>query len=119
MERAAFEIQPDFQALRQNELKHGSVSPFGLFQVDFGSESQVPYEEEFPRDVPKHRVVGAILIETVTKNLRPVIVLEERARFKQRTFAGKPLSDDEVIQATQLAGEIEDELSVRRLGSGR
>jgi hypothetical protein len=32
-----------------------------------------------------------------------------RPRFKQRTFPGKPLSDEDVVHANRIAGEITDE----------
>jgi hypothetical protein len=51
--------------------------------------------------------------EEVAKNLVPAS--REKARFKQQTFSGKPLSDEQVIQANQLAGEFEDQDIVRRL----
>lgn len=33
-----------------------------------------------------------------------------RPKFRQRTFPGKPLPDNEVIHANQVAAEIEDEV---------
>ena len=52
--------------------------------------------------------------EALTDN-RPLITTpSKRARFRQRTFAGKPLPDDVVIHANRVASEIEDDSVMRR-----
>jgi hypothetical protein len=112
METPAFEIQESFQALQQNESIHGLVSPFGLFQ-----------DRDFPLldvevTVPSTSLGGQMLhlriAEEVAKNVAPTSV-GERPRFEQQTFSGKPLSDEQVMQANQLASEFEDLDIVRRL----
>jgi hypothetical protein len=113
MEKAAFIVQQDFQALRLNESNHALISPFGFFQ-NVGPQFGATYNEH-SLELAYYLAAEPALKETVTENRMPAARLEERRRFKQRTFAGKPLSEDEIIRATQLAGELEDELSVRRL----
>ena len=114
MVESTFTVQQDFQALRLNESNHALLPPFGLFQN--GGLQSGGTDEGYSLAVPLEcYVVGLTFTETVTKNQLLAVRVEERPRFRQRTFAGKPLSDEEVIQATQLASEIEDELSLRRL----
>jgi hypothetical protein len=55
-----------------------------------------------------------VSFEALTDN-RPLITTpRKRARFRQRTFAGKPLPDDVVIHANRVASEIEDDSVMRR-----
>ena len=44
-----------------------------------------------------------------TENRPPLDTSGRREKFKQRTFLGKPLSDDATIHATRVASEIEDD----------
>jgi len=113
METAPFNVEQDFQALRLNESNHASISPFGFFQDahQFGAA----YEEHSRPMSLESYIVGVAFVDTVTKNRSPAVRFEARPRFKQRTFAGKPLSDDEIIHATQLAGDLEDEIILRRM----
>jgi hypothetical protein len=113
MEATAFEVQQNFQALRQNELIHGLVYPFGFFQDrDF---------QLFSRESPisptslSEQTLYLRIPEELIKNFAPASVVVERPRFKQQTFSAKPLSDEQVIQANQLAAEFEDQDIVRRL----
>ena len=113
MEASAFEVQQNFQALRQNESIHGLVYPFGFFQDrDFQLFSQ---ETPIPSTSLSGQASYLRIPEEVIKNFPPAPVVEERPRFKQQTFSAKPLSDEQVIQANQLAAEFEDQDIVRRL----
>jgi hypothetical protein len=56
--------------------------------------------------------------QALTENRPPLVTVGTRAEFKQRTFPGKPLSDDAVIHATRVASEIEDDSITRRLFGG-
>jgi hypothetical protein len=113
METSAFEVQESFQALRQNESIHGLVYPFGLFQDrDFqllGAEATILSTSL------GEQMLHLRISEEVTKNLLPALAIGERPRFKQQTFSGKPLSDEQIIQANRLATEFEDQEIIRRL----
>jgi hypothetical protein len=113
METSAFEIQESFQALRQNESIHGLVYPFGFFQDrDF---QLLDAEVTILPTSLGGQMLNFRISEEVTKNLVPASVIPERPRFKQQTFSSKPLSDEQAIQANQLAADFEDQDIVRRL----
>jgi hypothetical protein len=114
METASFNVeQQDFQALRLNESNHSSISPFGFFQD--AHQVGVFYEEHSRPMALESYIAGGAFGDNVAKNRFPVVRFDARPRFKQRTFAGKPLSDDEIVHATQIASELEDEIFLRRM----
>jgi hypothetical protein len=114
MGESAFTLQHDFQALRLNESNHASIASFAFFQ-NFGFQLRESYEEALPAISLDRYVAGLSFGETVAKNRPPMATFEARPKFKQRTFAGKPLSDDEIAKANRLAGELGDETPLRQL----
>jgi hypothetical protein len=112
MEKAAFVVQQDFEALRLNASNHALFSPFGLFQ-GAGTQFGPTYEDRSPG--PSYQiVVGPALEETLTKNQLPAAVFKARQGFKQRTFPGKPLSDEQILHASRIASQLDDDLTLRR-----
>jgi hypothetical protein len=115
MLESAFIAEQDFQTVRQNRLGYAmtEASPYSQ-QVSF--QSQAACSEPL-RAVSLHRAMTApVLTEMQLQNRSPGVTGEKRAKFKQRTFPGKPLSDNEIVQATQIASELEDAITLRRLG---
>ena len=114
MLESAFIVEQDFQTVRQNRSGYAAMeaSPYSQ-QVSF--LSQAAYSEPLIA-VSLHRAMTApVLTEMQLQNRSPGLTGEKRAKFKQRTFPGKPLSDDETVQATQIASELEDAITLRRL----
>ena len=115
MPESAFIAERDFQTVRQNRSGYAltEASPYSQ-QVSF--QSQAAYGEALTA-VSLHRALTApVLMERQLQNRAPGITGAKRAKFKQRTFPGKPLADDETVQATQIASELEDAITLRRLG---
>jgi len=50
-----------------------------------------------------------IPFQALTENRPPIVAPAMRPSFKQRTFPGKPLSDEDVIHANRIATKIEDD----------
>lgn len=111
MGETAFVAEQDFQALRQNQSNHSFSTAFAYLQ-DSGLQLQTAY-----RDPPLHCYIGTqvFVTEAASQNRLLDDKFQKRPKYKQRTFPGKPLSDAETVQATQIAGELEDGPTLRRL----
>jgi hypothetical protein len=114
MEQPGFVAEQDFQTARKNHPNYATAADLprldrGSFQL-FGLSDNSLTSTGLGYDV-----VTAFPLEALKENRPPRVSPQERSKFKQRTFSGKPLSDDATIQATQVASEIEDDPIIRRL----
>jgi hypothetical protein len=110
MEQPAFVAEQDFQTAKRNQPNYAVAVDISYFQSDSFPRSTFP-DESLTSLVYR----STIPPEALQKNRPPGVSSLQRSRFKQRTFSGKPLSDDATIQAAQVAGEIEDAPFMRRL----
>jgi hypothetical protein len=114
MPESAFIAEQDFQTVRQNRSGY-AVAEASSYSQQVSFQSQAAYGEPLMA-VSLHRaMIAPVLTEMQLQNRSPGVTGEKRAKFKKRTFPGKPLSDDETVQATQIASELEDAITLRRL----
>lgn len=112
MERATYPQAQDFEAAKRNSPYY-AVADFATFQG--GTAPIVGFRDEgFSGSLLSFFGDSNVSFEALTDN-RPLITKpRKRVRFRQRTFAGKPLPDDVVIHANRVASEIEDDSVMRR-----
>ena len=112
MERATYRQAHDFEAAKRNSPYY-AVADFATFQR--GTALIAGFRDEsFPGSLLSIFGDSNVSFEELTDN-RPLITTpRKRARFRQRTFTGKPLPDDVVIHANRVASEIEDDSVMRR-----
>jgi hypothetical protein len=112
MEQATYRQAQDFEAAKRNSPYY-AVADFATFQGE--TALFVGFREEgFSGSLLSIFGDSNVSFEALTDN-RPLITTpRKRARFRQRTFAGKPLPDDVVIHANRVASEIEDDSVMRR-----
>jgi hypothetical protein len=114
MTEAAFIAEQDFLALRLNQPNHALMSGFAQ---DTSFQLGAAYNERSPTTSLHFYLELGVrrAAEEISKNRQPAVSFEKRPRFKQHTFSGKPLSDEETIHATAVVGRLEDDLRLRRL----
>ena len=105
MEEATYLQEQDFETARHNAMKynlvdasHGEIALFDALNAEaiFASRLADYYAPSIP-------------FQALNENKPPLVASAMRPRFKQRTFPGKPLSDEDVVHANRIAGEIRDE----------
>jgi hypothetical protein len=112
MEQATYRHAQDFEAAKRNSPYY-AVADFAIFQGGTALIVRFP-DEGFSGSLLSIFGDSNVAFEALTSN-RPLITTpRKRARFRQRTFAGKPLPDDVVIHANRVASEIEDDSVMRR-----
>jgi hypothetical protein len=114
MRESAFIEEQDFQAVRQNRLTC-EVTEVSSYSQHVSFQSQASYGEPLTAVSLHHAIIAPVLAEMQLQNQLPSVTAKKQPTFKQRTFPGKPLSDDETVQATQIASELEDAVTLRRL----
>ena len=105
MEQATYLQEQDFESAGHNTKNYVMVaaSQEGIVSFDASTAGGI--------FVPKLAdYCGPVIpFQALTENRPPIFASAMRHRFKQRTFPGKPLSDEEAVHANRIASEIEDD----------
>jgi hypothetical protein len=107
VEQATYLQSLDFEIARRNTgnyvVADVSASQGGivLFVGSSGGTLSVPSFSDYKSP--------EVTFQALIENRASMDASAKRAKFRQRTFPGKPLSDDDVIHANLIASEIKDD----------
>jgi hypothetical protein len=114
MTKPAFTVEQAFGALLMNEPDHTLLTVL-TYSRDLSSQSGKVFQYSLPerslRDFLEEGTQSTFELASIN---RLVVFPPRQRQFRQRTYPGKPLSDERAIQAAQVAGELEDDLAIRR-----
>jgi hypothetical protein len=111
VEQANYLQGQEFEIARRNSANY-AVADFSTFQGGIAFVNECPTAES-ARSVFADYDSPEVSFKALTENRPPIVASAARAKFRQRTFPGKPLSDDAVVHANRIASEIEDDSIMR------